>query len=79
MTGNGTNGLPGETTVGEYEKFFSDADQVIHPNGRVAVTDTRLDISGESPDVTDVVIKFQLAAKGIKQVRTLKPRRSLLR
>jgi hypothetical protein len=72
LTGNGTNGLPRLPTVGKYEIFCADADQVIHPNKKLPVTVTRFDIPAGSPDVKDVVIDYQLAAEGIKPVKGTK-------
>jgi hypothetical protein len=72
LTGNGTNGLPRLPTVGKYEIFCADADQVIHPTDKLPVTATRFDIHTGSPDVKDVVIDYQLAAEGIKPVKGTK-------
>lgn len=72
LTGDGTNGLPRLPTVGKYEIFCAGADQVIHPNEKLPVTATRFDIQAGSPDVKDVLIDYQLAAEGIKQVKGTK-------
>ena len=68
LTGNGTNGLPRIPSVGEYENYRADADQIMHPNDRIAVTATRFDISGESPNVQDVIIDYLLIAEGTKLI-----------
>ena len=69
LTGNGGNGLPRIPTVGSYEKFSADADQVIYPNDRLAVTATRFTIPAISPKIENAVIEYVISAEGAKTLK----------
>jgi hypothetical protein len=72
LTGNGANGLPRIPTVGSYEKFAADAEQLIYPNDRLPVTATRFDIPRVSPNIKDAVIEYEISAEGAKTVKKKK-------